>query len=54
LPALAATTPAARCASVSAAIRVTAPRTLNEPVLCRFSAFRTTSRPARRENVSDP
>src|SRR5262249_13058419 len=53
LPALAATTPAARCESVSTAILVTAPRTLNEPVRCRFSALRTTSRPASRENVSD-
>src|ERR671932_1263611 len=52
-PALAATTPAARSASVSVAILLTAPRILNEPVRCRFSAFSHTSRPVMRENVSD-
>src|SRR5579884_1457067 len=51
LPALAATTPAARERSSSCAILLYAPRTLNEPVSCRFSAFRKTSRPARRVNV---
>jgi len=40
LPALAATTPDDRSASDSRAIRVYAPRTLNEPVRCRFSHFR--------------
>jgi hypothetical protein len=53
LPALAATTPAARSASLSREMRLYAPRTLNEPVRCRFSAFRCTSRPARRDSVSD-
>src|ERR671939_136473 len=52
-PALAATTPAARSASDSVEILLTAPRILNEPVRCRFSAFSQTSRPHRRENVSD-
>src|SRR5262245_16305767 len=53
LPALAATTPAARSASPSVEILLNAPRILNEPVRCRFSAFSDTSRPASRENVSD-
>ena len=35
------------------AIVLYAPRILNEPVRCRFSAFSQTSRPARRENVSE-
>src|SRR3954447_19963857 len=54
LPALAATTPAARSASSSSASLLTAPRSLNDPVRWRFSAFRDTSRPAMRENVSEP
>src|SRR5437588_11135841 len=54
LPALAATTPAARSASESVFILLTAPRTLNAPVRWRFSAFSHTSRPASRVNVSDP
>ena len=45
LPALAATTPAARSAAVSEAIVFTAPRILNEPVRWRFSAFSCTVRP---------
>jgi hypothetical protein len=53
LPALAATTPAARSASVSVPIVLTAPRTLNEPVRWRFSALSSTRRPVRRENVSE-
>src|SRR5713226_1162711 len=53
LPAVAATTPAARSASVSVAILLTAPRILNEPVRCRFSAFSNTLRPVIRVNVSD-
>src|SRR5581483_7875927 len=53
LPALAATTPAARSASPSVEIRLYAPRILNEPVRCRFSAFSCTSRPTNRESVSD-
>ncbi len=54
LPALAATTPAARSSSDSVAILLTAPRTLNAPVRCRFSALSETSRPTSRENVSEP
>ena len=53
LPALAATTPAARSSSLSVAIVLTAPRILNAPVRWRFSAFSWTVRPARRESVSD-
>jgi hypothetical protein len=53
LPALAAVTPAARSSGESDAIVLTAPRILNAPVRCRFSAFRCTGRPARRESVSD-
>ena len=45
LPALAATTPRARSASDSLAIRKSAPRTLNDPVRCRFSHFRKTGPP---------
>ena len=47
------TTPAARSRSPSEEILVNAPRILNEPVRWRFSALSTTSRPARRENVSE-
>src|SRR5690242_10049676 len=54
LPALAATTPALRSFSESVAILLTAPRILNEPVRCRFSAFSQTSRPMRVESVSVP
>ena len=39
--------------TASAASLLTAPRILNEPVRCRFSAFRTTGRPLRRDSVSD-
>src|SRR6516225_8117619 len=53
LPALAATTPAARSAVPSVEILLKAPRILNEPVRWRFSAFSRTSRAARRENVSE-
>src|SRR3954447_13997528 len=53
LPALAATTPAARCSALSDEMRLYAPRILNDPVRCRFSAFRCTSRPTRREMVSE-
>ena len=52
LPALAATTPAARSASPSVAIVLYAPRILKEPVRWRFSALRKTWRPVSRENVS--
>src|SRR5439155_20521134 len=53
LPAVAATTPAARSESLSQAILLTAPRILTDPVRCRFSAFSRTLRPVARENVSD-
>ncbi len=46
LPALAATTPAARSSAVSRAILVYAPRILNDPVRCRFSHLRWTGPPA--------
>ena len=49
LPALAATTPASSSAGSSAAIRLCAPRILNEPVRCRFSALSATVAPTRRE-----
>src|SRR4051812_43316332 len=52
-PALAATTPAARCSAERVAMRLTAPRILNAPVRWRFSAFSSTSRPASRDSVSD-
>jgi len=52
-PALAVTTPAARSSSVIVASLLTAPRILNEPVLCRFSALRKTWRPLRRPSVSE-
>src|SRR5919199_1652521 len=52
-PALAATTPAARSESESVAILLTAPRILNAPVRCRFSAFSQTGRPATRPSVSE-
>ena len=54
LPALAATTPARRSRPESVAILLTAPRTLNEPVRCRFSALSATSRPISFESVSEP
>jgi len=54
LPALAATTPARLSASESVAILLTAPRILNEPVRCRFSAFSATSRPMSLDSVSEP
>src|SRR5436305_8741506 len=54
LPALAATTPAARSSAPSSDSLFTAPRTLNDPVRCRFSAFSQTLRPTRRDNVSEP
>src|SRR5919201_1677390 len=54
LPALAATTPARFSSSDSVAILLTAPRTLNAPVSCRFSAFSHTSRPHMCVSVPDP
>src|SRR5262245_36856167 len=53
LPALAVTTPALRSTSVSVAIRLYAPRILNDPVRCRFSALSHMGRPERRPSVSD-
>ena len=53
LPALAATTPARRSSGVSEWIVLTAPRILNAPVRCRFSAFSCTVRPASRDSVSE-
>src|SRR5439155_2114998 len=52
-PALAVTTPAFRSTWLRLSILFTAPRTLNEPVRWRFSAFRRTGRPVRRVNVSE-
>ena len=51
LPAEAATTPPLQPCSPSAASFAAAPRTLNEPVLWRFSAFSATRPPARSEIV---
>src|SRR5579884_4534903 len=53
LPALAAITPASRSTGESRDSLFTAPRTLNAPVRCRFSAFSHTSRPVRRASVSE-
>src|SRR4051794_11155200 len=50
LPALAATTPAARSASESCDSRLNAPRTLKEPVSWRFSALSTVRAPTRRDS----
>src|SRR6476659_3457881 len=51
LPALAATTPLLHFSGPSAASLVATPRTLNDPVRCRFSALSTTVPPARSLNV---
>ena len=48
-----ATTPLRQPSSPSAASLAATPRTLNEPVRCRFSAFSTTSPPARSEIVRE-
>src|ERR671916_625320 len=53
LPAEAVTTPLAHPCSPSAASLAATPRTLNEPVRCRFSALSTTSPPATSENVRE-
>src|SRR3954452_5076928 len=53
LPALAATTPAASSSGSRLESLTYAPRILNEPVRCRFSALRLTGRPASRDSVSD-
>jgi hypothetical protein len=52
LPALAATTPAPFALSSRAASALVAPRILNEPVRCRFSAFRKTGVPAISDSAS--
>src|SRR5215472_14030674 len=53
LPALAATTPRSRSASVSLLIRTYAPRGLNEPVRCRFSHFRNTGPDSRSDRTRE-
>src|SRR5207245_2697714 len=52
LPALPQTTPVAQ-PSPSEAILASAPRSLNDPVRCRFSAFRTTVDPSRSDSVRE-
>ncbi|GGR33255.1 hypothetical protein GCM10015536_43430 [Streptomyces griseomycini] len=54
LPALAATTPAARSSGSSPAIRTYAPRSLNDPVRCRFSHLRCTGAPTSRDRCLLP
>src|SRR5437868_10122986 len=46
-------TPFARRSSPMRMSALSAPRILNDPVFCRFSSFRYTSRPARPESASD-
>src|SRR4051812_13719681 len=46
-------TPAARSSAESEARTFTAPRILNEPVRCRFSALSRSSRPVRKASASD-
>src|SRR3954453_17337598 len=53
LPALAATTPAASSSGSRLESLTYAPRILNEPVRCRFSALRLTGRSASRDSVSE-
>src|SRR5256885_1532158 len=53
LPALAATTPAARSASLRSESMLTAPRILKAPVRWRFSALSQTPRPLRRDRVAE-
>jgi hypothetical protein len=52
-PALAATTPALRSASVRLSSLLTAPRILKEPVRWSVSALSSTTRPVIRPKVSD-
>ncbi|CAM5733841.1 hypothetical protein STENM223S_02950 [Streptomyces tendae] len=54
LPALAATTPAARSSGSSPAIRTYAPRSLKEPVRWRFSHFSSTGAPTRADRCRLP
>jgi hypothetical protein len=51
LPALIAITPRVRSAADSESSLLSAPRSLNEAVNCRFSNLRNTSAPVRRESV---
>jgi len=53
LPADAVTTPAACSSSESVAMRLVAPRILNEPVRWKVSSFRWTSAPVIAENVCE-
>src|SRR5207302_1831169 len=53
LPAETASTPLARSSLVSWAILLSAPRSLNEAVNCRFSNFRKTSQPQICDSVRD-
>ena len=54
LPALAATTPAARSSGSSPAIRTYAPRSLKEPVRWRFSHLKWTGAPTSRDRYRLP
>ena len=53
LPALAAMTPRARVAGSSWSSRFTAPRSLNEPVIWRFSSFTKHRAPLSSESVCE-
>src|SRR5690606_33440289 len=53
LPLEAATQPARRSASSSVSSRLKAPRSLNEPVCCRFSSLRCTSAPVTSEKYGE-
>jgi hypothetical protein len=53
LPAETASTPLARSAGVSCAILLSAPRSLNDAVNCRFSNLRKTSQPQIAESVRE-
>ena len=54
LPALAATTPRARCSASNRAILVYAPRILNEPVRCRFSHLNQTGPAHSSDSAREP
>ena len=53
LPADMATTPARRSAAVSRAMRLAAPRSLNEPIACRLSSLSVTCAPVARLTASE-
>ena len=53
MPALAATTPRARWSASSRAMRLYAPRGLNDPVRCRFSHLSRTSWPVRSDRMRE-